>query len=141
MDPLPDPTPPDPNPRENFTPDINPVIPFRRIVLRPLFPEPDPVRAVPRDYFPDKEQLSTYAGQLREGLQTLVQGPLDYRLMDFLNSWNDSSIGVHQSEFDTAARLTIATLDAGPHTSNKNQTPLGAKDWGTLASACLAAIA
>ena len=98
------------------------------------------MRAVSRDYFPDKEQLSTYASQLQEGLQTLVQGPLDYRLTDFLNSWNDLSIGVHQSEFNTAARLTIATLDAGPHTSNKNHTPLGAKDWGNLASACLAAI-
>lgn len=32
-------------------------------------------------------------------------------------------------------------LDAGPHAIYKSPTPPGADDWGTLASACLAAIA
>jgi hypothetical protein len=141
MEPSPEPPPPDPNPRES-TPSALPAdVPLRRIALRPIFPEPDPIRAVPENYFPDKEQFHSYTRQLREGLQTLVQGPLDYRLTDPLDSWSGSDIGVQQREFDTATRLVIAVLDAGPRTINKSPTPLAAEEWGSLASACLAAIA
>jgi hypothetical protein len=137
MEPSPEPPPPDPNPSEAtpvslFAP---PDIPLRRIAFRPTFPEPDPIRAVPGDYLPNKEQSESYAGQLREGLQTLVQGPLDYHLTSPLASWNGSDLGVQQKDFVTAARLVTAALDAGPHVINKNPTPLGAEDWGTLTSA------
>jgi hypothetical protein len=142
MEPSPEPAPSNPNPREITPSALPPDIPLHINALRPTFPEPDPIRAGPRDYFPDKEQFGSYTGQLREGLQTLVQGPLDYRLTSFLNSWDDPGQSVQQRDADTAARLVTAVLDAGPRTTNqKNPTPLGAEDWGTLASACLAAIA
>ena len=59
-----------------------------------------------------------------------------------MNSWNNSNIGVEQTEFDMAARLVLAVLDAGPSCINMTQTktPLGAEDWGVLASTCLTAI-
>ena len=44
-------------------------------------------------------------------------------------------------EADTAARLVISALDIGPDVTQMNSAPLGTEDWGTLASACLAAIA
>ena len=118
-----------------------PDIPFRRIALRPSFPEPDSIRATPADYLPKNEQLSSFAGELRTGLRTLVQGPLDYRLTNPLTSWNGSELRVQQGDFETAAHLVTAALDIGPHTSPSNPTPLETEDWGVLASACLAAIA
>lgn len=142
MEPSPEPPPGNPNPRDTTPPSaLPPDIPLRTLTFRPAFPEPDPIRAVPEDYFPNQEQFGTYTGQLREGLQTLVQGPLDYRLTSSLNSWKDPGIGVQQRDADTAARIVTAVLDAGPNATNKNTTPLGGDDWGTLASACLAAIA
>jgi hypothetical protein len=51
------------------------------------------------------EFLGTYVRQLQEGLQTLVQGLLDYCLVSFMNLWNGSGLGVWQTEFDTAVRL------------------------------------
>ena len=73
----------------------------------------------------------------------MVKGPLEYRLMSQLNSWNGKDLGleVEQRKVDTAAELITAVLEAGPHVSNKILTPLGAEDWGTIAMACLAAIA
>ena len=62
-------------------------------------------------------------------------------MTNFLNTWSGSDIGVHQAEFDTATRLVIAALDAGPRANTANPSPLEAGDWGTLASSCLAAIA
>ena len=143
MEPSPEPPPPNLNPRE-LTPissDLPPDTPSRRVTLRPTFPDPDPITAVPADYFPKKEQFDSFTGQLREGLQLLVQGLLDYRLTSLLDSWNGADLCIQQREFDTAARLVAAVLDAGPHVTNKNSTPLGVENWGTLASACLAAIA
>ena len=141
MDPPADPLPPDPNPRNENFPGIPPDGPWRRITYRPTFPEPDPIRAGPANYLPSKEQTSAYSGQLRDGLQTLVEGPLDYRLTGYMNSWDESGLGVPRGDFDAAARLAITALDAGPRVSDTNMTPLGAEDWGVLASACLAAIA
>jgi hypothetical protein len=106
----------------------------------PDVPEPDPIKAVPANYLPDREQFHTYTRQLWDGLQTLVQGPLDYRLYDPLDSWNGSGLRVQQREFDAAARLVIAALDAGPRANNKSPAPLAAEDWGSLASACLAGV-
>ena len=143
MEPSPEPPPPDPNQSEVplCYPPLPPDIPISRNTFRPSFPEPDPITAVPENYLPDKEQLSTYAGQLRDGLETLVQGPLDYRLTSLPDSWNDTNLGIEQRNFVAVAQSVVAVLDAGPHTVEKNPTPLGAQDWGTLASACLAAIA
>ena len=144
MEPSPEPPFQDTSPNETtpISADLPPDIPIRVIAMRPYFPDPDPISAVPKDYFPVREELGKYMGQLKAGLQTLVQGPLDYRLVSFMNSWNNSNIGVEQTEFDTAARLVLAVLDAGPSCINTTQTktPLGAEDWGTLASTCLAAI-
>jgi hypothetical protein len=141
MDPPADPPPPDPNPWDETPSELPPDVPRRWITCRPSFPEPDPIRAVPGSYLPSKEQTNSYSSQLRDGLQTLVQGPLDYRLTGFMSSWNELGLGVPRGDFEAAARLTIAVLDAGPQVSDKTLTPLGAGDWGTLASACLAAIA
>jgi hypothetical protein len=58
-----------------------------------------------------------------------------------MSSWNGTDLGVQRGDFETATRLAIAALDAGPCMVNSTPTPLGAEDWGTLASACLAAIA
>src|SRR5712672_2981460 len=133
------PTPREPNPTDMAPPDIP--LPMYRAACRPSFPEPDPIRAVTVDYLPNKEVFGSYVGKLREGLQTLVQGPLDYRLTNFMNSWGGSKQGVQQSDFDTAARLVTAVLDAGPSATEQSPSLLGAADWGTLTSACLAATA
>ena len=75
----------------------------------------------------------------------MIKGPLEYRLpvLSPLNSWNGKDMGleVEQREVNTAAELITAVLEAGPHVSSKTLTPLGAEDWGTIAAACLAAIA
>ena len=145
MDPSPEPPPQNINPNETppISMDIPPDAPIYMIAMRPCFPEPDPIRAAPKDYLPDREELGKYMGQLKAGLQTLVQGPLDYRLVSFMNSWNGQNIRIEQMEFDVAACLVTAVLDAGPCIANSSQTsmPLEAEDWGTLASSCLAAIA
>jgi hypothetical protein len=143
MEPSPEPPPPNPNPNETtpISADLPPDTPPKRTVFRVTFPDPDPIRAVPKDYFPSRESLGTYVGQLKEELQTLVQGPLDFRLASFLSSWKGSNLGVRETEFENAAHLTIAVLDAGPYPTSKITPPLEAEDWGTLASACLAAIA
>ena len=141
MEPSPEPS-LNPNPNET-TPvytDLPPDIPMKRTVFRVTFPDPDPIRAVPKDYFPSKESMGTYAGQLKEDLQTLAQGPLDYRLTGFMSSWKGAVLGVRQTEFENAAHLLITTLDAGPYSTSKIVSPLGTEDWGILASACLAAI-
>jgi hypothetical protein len=52
-----------------------------------------------------------------------------------MNSWNGSDLGVQQTEFDTAARLVTAALDAGPHSTSKIVSPLrtaGSRKIGTL---------
>jgi hypothetical protein len=107
MEPSPEPPPLNPNPRELThvgPPTELPIdIPFRRVTFRPCFPEPDPIGAVPENYFPSRKEFCSYTEQLREGLQTLVQGPLDYRLQSSLNSWNSSGLKVQQREFDDAA--------------------------------------
>ena len=144
MEPSPEPPPQDTSPNETtpISADLPPDIPIGVIAMRPHFPDPDPISAVPKDYFPVREELVRYLGQLKNGLQNLVQGPLDYRLVSFMNSWDNSNIGVERTEFDTAARLVLAVLDAGPSCPSAQQakTPLGAEDWGTLASTYLAAI-
>jgi hypothetical protein len=53
--------------------DLPPDIPTHKVAIRPAFPEHDPIKAVPEDYFPNRESLGTYVGQLGEGLQSLVQ--------------------------------------------------------------------
>lgn len=68
------------------------------------------------------ELLGTYVGQLREGIQTLIQGPPVYRLA---SSMNNLSLGVRRTEFGTAARLVVAALDAGPHLTCKFSTLFG----------------
>ena len=145
MDPSPEPPPQDnpPNETTHISAEFPPTIPTYMIAMRPDFPEPDPIRAVPKDYLPDRVGLERYVGQLKMGLQTLVQGPLDYRLVSFMNSWDGQNVGIEQTGFDAAARLVVAVLDAGPRSiiQNQTKTPLGADDWGSLASACLAAIA
>ena len=144
MVPSPEPLPQDTSPNETtpISADLPPDIPIRVIAMRPHFPDPDPISAVLKDYFPAREELVRYMGQLKNGLQNLVQGPLDYRLVSFMNSWDNSNIGVERTDFDTAARLVLAVLDAGPNCTGARQAkmPLGAEDWGTLASTCLAAI-
>src|SRR6267154_259461 len=141
MEPSPEPPPHNPTNEMSISADLSPDIPSQRIVLRPAFPNPDPIRAVAKDYFPSRKALETYVRQLKEGLQTLVQGPLDYRLASFMHSWNGSKLGVVQTEFETAASLVLATLDAGPYSTSMVTSPLATEEWGTLASACLAAIA
>lgn len=141
MDPSPEPPPLDPNPKADTPSEIPPDVPSHRAVYSPTFPKPDPIRAVPENYFPDKEQLSAYTGQLQNGLQMLVQGSLDYCLTGFLSTWKGTDLGVEQREFETAARLAITTLNPGPRVTTENSVPLRARDWGSLASACLAAIA
>ncbi len=84
--------------------------------------------------------MGLYVGKLRESLQTLVQGPLDYRLTSTMNTWKSSPSGIQQRDFDNAASLTIAALDAGTFQTSTSKPLLGSEDWGTLASACLAAI-
>ena len=144
MEPSPEPLFQDTSPNKTtpISADLPPDIPIWVIAMRPYFPDPDPISVVPKDYFPVREELGKYMGQLKAGLQTLVQGPLDYHLVSFMNSWNNLNIGVKQTEFNTAVRLVLAVLDAGPSCTNMTQTKtlLGAEDWGTLASTCLAAI-
>jgi hypothetical protein len=139
-------TPPsNPNPREPtpISADLPPDIPIAtyRYAIRPAFPAPDPIRAVDADYFPTNNIFEPYVTQLRDGLQSLVEGLLDYRLTSFLNTWSGSDLGVHQTEFDTATRLVAAALDAGPRVNSENPSPLGVEDWGSLAAGCIAAIA
>src|ERR1700755_2209772 len=142
MEPPPEPPPINPNPQVSPTPPhIAPDIPFRRTIFRPSFPEPDPIRAAPEGYLPSQEKVGTYARQLREELQELVRGPLEYKMTSPLDSWNEPSTGIQQRDVDTAAWLITTVLDAGPHATGKNPTPLRAGDWGTLATACLAATA
>jgi hypothetical protein len=143
MDPPAEPPPPIPNPQEPTPVALPPDIPAvsYRYATRPFFSAPDPIRAVDAGYFPTNNIFLPYINQLQDGLQTLIQGPLDYRLTSFLNTWSGSDIGVHQNEFDTAAQLVTAALDTGPHANTENPSPLEAVAWGTLASCCLAAIA
>jgi hypothetical protein len=70
-----------------------------------------------------------------------VQGPLDYRLSSPLSSLNSLSLGVQHGDFDTAVNLVIAALDSGPRIPGDNAPLLGTEDWGSLATACLAAFA
>jgi hypothetical protein len=143
MEPSPEPPPLNSNPNETtpISTDLPPDVPTKRTAFRVTLRDPDPIRAVTKDYFPSRESLGTYAEQLKDGLQTLAQGPLDYRLAGFLTSWRGSELGVRQTEFENAAQLVITMLDAGLHSTSKLVSPLGAEDWGTLASACLAATA
>lgn len=143
MEPSPEPPPQNPNPNETtpISADLPPDIPIKRTTFRVTFPDPEPIRAVSKDYFPSREAMGSYTGQLKDDLQTLAQGPLDYRLATFLNSWKGTDLGVHQTDFENAAHLVLTALDAGPHSTSKLITPLGPEDWGTLASACLAATA
>ncbi len=67
------PLPPPPNEKNHVPMDIPPDVPLRRIIAHPFFSGPDPVKAVPEDYFPNKEVLGSYVNQLRESLQSLVQ--------------------------------------------------------------------
>jgi hypothetical protein len=49
------------------------------------YPDPDPISravSVPVDYLSNRELLGTYVGQFQEGLQTLVQGPLDHLMVE-----------------------------------------------------------
>ena len=134
------PPPPDPN-KMTLTPtDIPPDVPLRRLAAYPFFPNPDPIEAVPENYFPNNEAMGKYISQLRQGLQSLVQGPLDYRLMSSLGSWSGTHLGVQKREFDYAANIIIATLDAGPYPTSTSKSVVGPEDWGTLASTLLAAI-
>ena len=114
MEPSPEPPPTGTNPLPSeitpTPPELPPDIPLQRIVLRPTFPEPDPINATPADYLPSNEQLSSFAGELWVGLQTLVQGPLDYRMTHPLTSWNGAEHGVQQGDFETATRLVLPWL-------------------------------
>lgn len=98
MDPSPEPPPTGTNPllsEANPPPsEPPPDIPPRWIALSPSFPESEPIRAIPADYLPNNEQLSSFAGELRTGLQTLGQGPLDYRLKIPFSLRNRTELGV-----------------------------------------------
>src|SRR6266436_3368043 len=136
----PPPPPPPPNEKIQSSTVIPPDVPLRSIVEYPFFAGPDLVKAGPEEYFPSKKEMGLYVGKLRESLQTLVQGPLDYRLTSTMNTWKSSPSGIQQRDFDNAASLTIAALDAGTFQTSTSKPLLGSEDWGTLASACLAAI-
>ncbi len=142
MDPSaePPPLPPPLNEKNHVPTDIPPDVPLRRIIVHPFFSGPDPVKAVPEDYFPNKEVLGSYVNQLRESLQSLVQGPLDYCLVSSMSTWKSSPTGVQQNVFDNAAGLIMATLDTGPHPTSTSVSLLEPEDWGMLALTCLAAI-
>ena len=53
-----------------------PDLPTHKVAIRPAFPEPDPIRAIPEDYFPNRKLLGKYVGQFQGGLQSLVQSRL-----------------------------------------------------------------
>ena len=123
--------------------DLPPDISIGIITMWPYFSDPDPISAVSKDYFLTWKELGKYIKQLKAGLQTLVQGPLDYCLVSFINSWNNLNLRVEWTEFDLAVCLMLAVLNTGPSCTNTAQakTSLDVEDWDTLAFACLIAIA
>ncbi len=84
--------------------------------------------------------MESYVRKLRENLQTLVQGPLDYRLVSPMNTWKSTPSCILQNNFNNMARLIIAALDTGTFPTSTAKPLLGLEDWGMLAASCLAAI-